>query len=164
MLNPSTVYIGIGSNLDDPLLQVKHALEALRYLPETKEVSHSPCYRSAPLGPPEQPDYINAVAVLSTTLSPHVLLAALQKIEDQQGRIRTSQRWGPRTLDLDILLYDQQHIQAPELTLPHPGIYDRAFVLYPLYDCAPHLILPNGKPLHEWIKTCSVNGLYQLEI
>lgn len=162
MLNHNTVYIGIGSNLDHPLLQVQCALETLKHLPETQWISHSACYRSSPLGPQDQPDYINAVAALTTNLAPHALLTVLQKIEDQQGRVRTAQRWGPRTLDLDILLYDKKKIQDACLTLPHPGLYDRAFVLYPLYDCAPHLILPNGKPLREWIQTCPTEGLYKL--
>ena len=139
------VYVGLGSNLDNPIYQVKQALLALKALPKTHLKRQSALYRSKPLGPQNQPDYINAVAMLNTALSPLTLLDMMQTIENQQGRIRTIQRWGARTLDLDMLLYDNQHSQNPVLTLPHPGLYNRAFVLYPLCDIAPDLILPGEK-------------------
>jgi 2-amino-4-hydroxy-6-hydroxymethyldihydropteridine diphosphokinase len=145
-------YIGLGSNLVDPVRQVRSAFEALAHLPETQKITQSSLYRNSPLGPP-QPDYINAVAALRTRLSPHALLQGLQTIEQQQGRIRGPQRWGPRTLDLDLLLYDDYHLQDPVLTLPHPGLYERPFVLYPLYECAPHLVLPNGQRLQTFIQS-----------
>lgn len=143
------VYIGLGSNLQHPCQQLQQALLALKQLPTTQLISHSSLYRSPPLGPADQPDYINAVAILSTELTPHALLFLLQAIETQQGRVRNGIRWGPRTLDLDILLYDNLCFTDSRLTLPHPGLYERAFVLYPLYECAPDLVLPNGRPLAE---------------
>src|SRR5690606_11032591 len=132
-------YIGLGSNLDDPLAQVQRALERLAQLPDTQLIGQSRLYRSAPVGPEGQPDYINAVACLNTTLAPETLLDQLQHLEHQQGRVR-SLRWGPRTLDLDILLYDALVLQTPRLTLPHPEMINRNFVLHPLSELAPDLI------------------------
>lgn len=137
--------MGLGSNLDNPIEQVKQALQSLKLLPNTHLKTQSALYRSRPLGQQNQPDYINAVAMLVTKLSPLVLLDNLQAIENQQGRVRGAERWGPRTLDLDMLLYDNLELQEARLILPHPGLYERAFVLYPLYDCYPDLILPNGE-------------------
>ena len=148
-MSPVRAYIGLGSNLDDPVFQIRQALEALAALPDCRWVAGSPLYRTAPLGgPPGQPDYINAVAALDTVLTPDTLLAALQDLETAHGRIR-AERWGPRTLDLDLLLYGQQVSADPRLTLPHPRLQERAFVLYPLYDIAPDLTLPGGGPLSE---------------
>ncbi len=147
MKSEPIVYVGLGSNLDNPIHQVKQALLALDALPQTYLKRQSALYRSKPLGPQNQPDYINAVAMLITGLLPLDLLDMMQTIENKQGRIRTAQRWGARTLDLDLLLYDNQKLQHPRLTLPHPGLSNRAFVLYPLYDIAPDLILPDGKKL-----------------
>jgi 2-amino-4-hydroxy-6-hydroxymethyldihydropteridine diphosphokinase len=159
-----TVYVGLGSNLDNPIQQIKQALLALNQMPQTTLLTHSALYHSAPLGPP-QPDYINAVAVLSTQLSPLALLSQLQTIETQQGRIRSAQqRWGPRTLDLDILLYDNRQSSDPVLTLPHPGLCQRTFVLYPLYECAPQLRLPNGQRLQDLIAACPPQGLAKLAV
>ncbi len=137
--------MGLGSNLDNPIEQIKKALQALKLLPNTHLKTQSALYRSKPLGSQNQPDYINAVAMLATKLSPLVLLEHLQVIENEQGRVRGAERWGPRTLDLDMLLYDNLQLQQTRLILPHPGLYERAFVLYPLYDCSPDLILPNGQ-------------------
>lgn len=160
--NTHTVYIGLGSNLNHPWQQIQQALQALNQLPETRLVRHSALYRSTPLGPPNQPDYLNAVAVLATQLPPLTLLAQLQAIEQQQGRVRTEVRWGPRTLDLDILLYDNQQSQEPLLTLPHAGLYDRNFVLYPLYECTPDLVLPDGQYLSQLIQQCAATGLHRI--
>jgi len=143
-----TVYIGLGSNLDNPIRQVQLALQRLDALPLTQVIQRSSLYRTAPFGGLDQPDYINAVAQLMTHLSPLELLSNLQLLENLQGRIR-KQRWGSRTLDLDILLYGQHHIYHPRLTVPHVGLYERAFVLHPLYECNPELILPNGELLSE---------------
>lgn len=159
-----TVYIALGSNLCNPIQQVDNALRSLKTLPKTRLETHSSLYRTAPLGPQNQPDYINAVAVLNTQLTPNVLLSRLQQIERKQGRIRTAQRWGPRTLDLDILLYDNVQSKNSRLTLPHPGLQDRAFVLYPLFECAPALVLPDGKKLSELIIHSSTRGLQKLEV
>jgi 2-amino-4-hydroxy-6-hydroxymethyldihydropteridine diphosphokinase len=136
-----TAYVGLGSNLADPEAQLRTALVELNQLPQSQCLAHSSLYRSppmmsdgAPADPPEiQPDYLNAVAALSTALSPSALLAALQGLENQHQRQRTK-RWGPRTLDLDLLLYGDETIELPELTVPHPGLYERNFVLYPLAE------------------------------
>lgn len=144
-------YLGVGSNLNDPAAQVRQAFRALAELSASRLIACSPLYRSAPLGgPPDQPDYVNAVAALDTTLSAEALLDALQAIENQQGRVRTV-RWGPRTLDLDLLLYGSRQSADPQLTLPHPRLQERDFVLYPLCDVAPDLILPGRGALRTWL-------------
>lgn len=140
------VYLGLGSNLANPVLQVKQALNRLGNIPQTKLICNSALYQTAPLGNLPQPDYINAVAELETDLSPLILLACVQLLENLQGRTR-NQYHGARTLDIDILLYGQQEFQYPQLSIPHPRLYERNFVLYPLYECNPQLILPNGVSL-----------------
>ena len=144
-----TAYLGLGANLDDPARQVRRAFDELAALPASRLVSRSPLYKSPPLGPPDQPDYINAVAALETTLPPLELLAALRAIEVRHGRTRVGSRWGPRSLDLDILLYGDLMLDSPELRLPHPGLHERAFVLYPLYDVAPELEVPGRGRVRE---------------
>ena len=152
-------YVALGSNLADPLQQVRSALAALATLPDTTRIAHSSLYLSAPLGPPEQPDYINAVCQLATCLSAEQLLDRLLEIENQHGRIRGVERWGPRTLDLDLLLYGGMQLQTAHLTLPHPRLHERSFVLYPLYELAPALIIPGHGALAELIKRCPAQGL-----
>jgi 2-amino-4-hydroxy-6-hydroxymethyldihydropteridine diphosphokinase len=142
-------YIGLGSNLDEPVSQVREALGQLAQLPLTRLVTHSPLYRTPPLGPADQPDYINAVAALDTSLSPLALLDELQRIEQQHGRVRGPLRWGPRTLDLDLLLYGDKVIDEPRLVVPHAGLRDRPFVIFPLLAIAPDLTLPDGSRLAE---------------
>ena len=134
----TTAFIGIGSNLDNPLLQVQTALRELAQIPNTELIRSSSLYRTPPMGPPDQPDYINAVAALTTTLSPTELLDALQALEARHGRVRTI-HWGPRTLDLDLLLYGNETVHTARLTVPHPGIAQRAFVVLPLAEIAPAL-------------------------
>jgi len=154
-------YIGLGSNLDDPRRQVETAIEALDGLPDTALTARSPWYRSEAVGPGEQPHYINGVARMETTLDPRALLAALQRIELAQGRVR-GERWGPRSLDLDMLLYGALILEGPELVLPHPRMCERPFVLYPLYDLAPELTLPRGTPLESLLAHCPRRGLQLL--
>ncbi len=162
-MRSARAYIGIGGNLDDPVFQVRRALQALSALPACRRVTQSPLYRTAPVGgPPDQPDYINAVAALDTTLAPEELLAALQGIETAWGRVRT-ERWGPRTLDLDLLLYDRLISNDPRLTLPHPRLHERAFVLYPLHDIAPNLDIPGHGPLPELLARCSPLAITRLD-
>jgi len=156
-------YIGLGSNLDEPLAQVRRALAALMTLPRSRRVAHSSLYRSRPLGPGGQPDYINAVAAVDTELSPEALLAELQRLERAQGRRRDGERWGPRTLDLDILLFGDTVMSGPDLVIPHPGLQEREFVLYPLQEIAPGLRLPDGSTLADWVGRCPDNGLVRLE-
>ena len=141
-------YIALGSNLHTPLEQLKRALKALAQLPQTQLMAVSSFYRSKPLGPQDQPDYLNAAVEISTALSPLALLDELQRIENEQGRVRL-RRWGERTLDLDILLYGDEIIQTERLTVPHYDMHNREFVIVPLAEIAPNLILPNGQKLAE---------------
>nr|VFJ92813.1 MAG: 2-amino-4-hydroxy-6-hydroxymethyldihydropteridinediphosphokinase [Candidatus Kentron sp. H]VFJ93906.1 MAG: 2-amino-4-hydroxy-6-hydroxymethyldihydropteridinediphosphokinase [Candidatus Kentron sp. H]VFK00411.1 MAG: 2-amino-4-hydroxy-6-hydroxymethyldihydropteridinediphosphokinase [Candidatus Kentron sp. H] len=140
-------YIGVGSNLGDPRATVRSALAALGQLPETRPSSVSGLYRSPPMGPPDQPDFINAVAAIRTTLAPLVLLSSLQSMEHRYGRVRGPVHWGPRTLDLDLLLYGDAQITEDVLTVPHPGLHKRAFVLYPLHEIAPDREVPGRGPV-----------------
>jgi 2-amino-4-hydroxy-6-hydroxymethyldihydropteridine diphosphokinase len=135
-------YVGIGSNLESPQDQVNRALVALGGIGETLLVRSSPLYRSAPLDGSEQPDYINAVSALLTRLDADALLESLHGIERAQGRTRDGDKWGPRTLDLDLLVYSGDLIDKNDLKVPHPGIAERNFVLLPLVDIAPHLRIP----------------------
>lgn len=157
----NTCFIGLGSNLNDPLAQVTLAIESLSKLAASKLVRHSPWYRSSPIGPDGQEDYINGVAQLDTALSPLELLDALQAIEAQQQRIRR-EHWGPRTIDLDILLFDQQTIDTPRLTVPHREMFNRNFVLQPLADIAQSLVLPDGSSLTSRLNCCPANELEKL--
>ena len=141
-------YIALGSNLHTPREQLKRALNALAQLPQTQLMAVSSFYRSKPLGPQDQPDYLNATVEISTALSPLALLDELQRIENEQGRVRL-RRWGERTLDLDILLYGDEIIQSERLTVPHYDMHNREFVIIPLAEIAPNLILPNGQKLAE---------------
>lgn len=155
----SICYIALGSNLQDPLAQAKQAIAALKQLPDTDVVDVSPFYRSKPLGPQDQNDYLNAVIKLSTSLSPIELLDHLQSIEQSQGRVRKENRWGARTLDLDILLYDELIMNTERLTIPHYHMKKREFVLYPLFDIVPDLVLPDNDNLYDLVKKCPENGL-----
>ncbi|MGV6989111.1 2-amino-4-hydroxy-6-hydroxymethyldihydropteridine diphosphokinase [Testudinibacter sp. P80/BLE/0925] len=144
----ATAYIALGSNLANPLEQLQSAVEALNALPQTEVTAVSSFYRSKPLGPQDQPDFINAVAAIETALSPLDLLDQLQHIEQRQGRIRL-RRWGERTLDLDILLYGDNIINNERLTVPHYDMHNREFVIVPLYEIATLLRLPNGEKLAD---------------
>lgn len=139
------VFVGMGSNLEQPRLQLSKALSALEQLPETEVLTDSGIYQSKAMtmtdDPEPQPDYLNAVVKLDTELLPYELLDHLQEIESSQGRIR-EKRWGPRTLDLDLLLYANIEMHEPRLTLPHPGMAERDFVLYPLHKIEPTLEIP----------------------
>jgi len=156
------VYIGLGSNLDTPQEQLHSALAALAAVPHCALIAQSSLYASDPLGPADQPRYVNAVAALDTTLSPLALLDELQRIEQEQGRTRKAERWGPRTLDLDILLFGERLLNEPRLTVPHYHMHARAFVLYPLAEIAPALLLPDGRPLNELLANCPFAGLERL--
>jgi len=134
-------YVGLGSNLSNPSEQVERAFEELARIPETELVARSSLYRSAPLGDIEQPDFVNAVAKLATFLDAFALLGHLQEIENLHGRVR-GVRWGPRVLDLDLLVYGDRRISTAMLTVPHPGIGERNFVLLPLREVEPDLQIP----------------------
>lgn len=153
------VYIAIGSNLNDPLQQAQSAIRELHQLPNTKPVIVSSFYRSKPMGPQGQPDYLNAVIALDTELLPATLLEHTQSIELMHGRTRKADRWGPRTLDLDIMLYGQQVIQTAYLTIPHYDLKEREFMLYPLAEIAPELRFPDGELLSDRLLLVAKNGL-----
>ncbi|MEX7605326.1 2-amino-4-hydroxy-6-hydroxymethyldihydropteridine diphosphokinase [Enterobacter asburiae] len=140
-------YIAIGSNLASPLEQVNAAVQALGEIPQSKIVAVSSFYRTPPLGPQDQPDYLNAAVVLETALNAETLLDNTQRIELQQGRVRKAERWGPRTLDLDIMLFGHETINTERLTVPHYDMKNRGFMLWPLFEVAPDLIFPDGIPL-----------------
>ncbi|MGL5360593.1 MAG: 2-amino-4-hydroxy-6-hydroxymethyldihydropteridine diphosphokinase [Shewanella sp.] len=144
------VFIALGANLNHPKAQLDNAVVALSTLALGDSLQVSPYYCSAPMGEVAQPDYLNAVASFDTELAPLALLDALQAIEQHQGRVRL-ERWGPRTLDLDLLLYGNEVINEPRLTVPHYGMKTRSFVLVPLAAIAPDLILPCTTPLSSLI-------------
>ena len=138
------VYLALGSNLADPLHQVQSALDALAQIPQSSLIVCSSLYRTPPYGPPDQPDYLNAAVALDTDLSPEVLLDHTQRIELEHGRVRKDHRWGPRTLDLDIMLFGDMTLSTDRLIVPHYDMHNRAFMLVPLLEIAPNLCLPNG--------------------
>ncbi len=146
-------FVGLGSNLDNPQDQVLRALQALDGLPHTRVLARSSLYRSAPVGYLEQPDFINAVAKLETELSPRVLLDALLGLEHECGRTREF-RNAPRILDLDVLLYDELRCHEHGLTIPHPQMHDRAFVLRPLLEIAPDCVIPGIGPAEKALQGC----------
>jgi 2-amino-4-hydroxy-6-hydroxymethyldihydropteridine diphosphokinase len=155
-------YVGVGSNLGKPLQQIRAAINALHHVSQSTLVKSSRLYRSKPMGPQNQPDFINAVVCLETLLTPLCLLQALQAIEQEQGRVREGERWGPRTLDLDLLLYGQQQVATPVLTIPHYGLKERPFVLYPLLDLAPTLVLPGGESVQMLVQGCGSGFIAQV--
>jgi 2-amino-4-hydroxy-6-hydroxymethyldihydropteridine diphosphokinase len=160
---PAVACIALGSNLEDPVAQLRQAVAALRQLPHSAVTAVSPAYQNPAIGPGLQPDYVNAVVALTTTLPPHELLHALQWIEQQQGR-RRDVRWGARTLDLDIALYSDTIIDTPDLQVPHPRMFERNFVLWPLFDIVPELILPDGRSLRSCLDSCPMRGLTRLAL
>jgi 2-amino-4-hydroxy-6-hydroxymethyldihydropteridine diphosphokinase len=155
-------YIGIGSNLQDPKSQVRRACERLKSVDSTRLVRVSPLYGSKPLGPVPQPDFVNAVAGVLTALDARALLEELLAIERQFGRPPERRRWGPRVLDLDLLIFGRERRQEPGLTIPHPGIVERNFVLYPLADLAPDLDVPGLGPVAELKEALAPIGLERL--
>ena len=154
-------YVALGANLADPTTQVRAALTALTELPQSELLRASSLYRTAPVGIVHQPDFINAVAALETTLAPHDLLAALFAIEAAFGR-RRDYHHAPRTLDLDLLLYDDQVIDSPQLTLPHPRLHLRAFVIAPLLEIAPDCRIPGRGLASAWLPAVSTQAIERL--
>ncbi len=150
----TTAYIALGSNLASPLEQVNAAVQAIGEIPDSRIVAVSSFYRTPPLGPQDQPDYLNAAVALETTLAPEELLNHTQRIELQQGRVRKAERWGPRTLDLDIMLFGDEVINTERLTVPHYDMKNRGFMLWPLFEIAPDLTFPESTPLGEYLARC----------
>ncbi|EGD5902465.1 2-amino-4-hydroxy-6-hydroxymethyldihydropteridine diphosphokinase [Salmonella enterica] len=149
-------YIALGSNQASPLEQVNAALKAIAGIPDSRIVAVSSFYRTPPLGPQDQPDYLNAAVALGTALTAEDLLNHTQRIELQQGRIRKAERWGPRTLDLDIMLFGDEVINTQRLTVPHYDMKNRGFMLWPLFEIAPDLIFPDGLPLRQQLMLLAV--------
>ncbi|NWO08021.1 MAG: 2-amino-4-hydroxy-6-hydroxymethyldihydropteridine diphosphokinase [Alteromonadaceae bacterium] len=154
-------YIGLGSNLEQPADQLARAVTALAALPATTLVAQSPFYASRPVGPQDQPDFVNGAALLTTELDAHSLLNHLQAIEQAHGRERL-RHWGPRTLDLDLLVFGNQSIQDSRLTVPHPELANRDFALQPLLDLTPDLLLPDGRAVRDLRRQCPDNNLRKL--
>ena len=142
-------FIGLGSNLEQPQEQVVQACKALAELPDSQLLAVSSPYSSKPVGPQDQPDFINAVAMLETRLAPEALLDQLQQQEQHQGRVRR-RHWGERTIDLDILLYGDRILNTERLIIPHAELHKRSFVVIPLLELAPELVLPGGLPLQQY--------------
>jgi len=157
----NTAYVALGANLGDPKATVLAAFAALANLPESRVARCSSLYRTAPVGILSQPDFVNAVVLLETTLAPETLLDALLDIEARFGRIRR-ERNGPRTLDLDLLLYDDIELDLPRLTLPHPRLHLRAFVLLPLAEVAPELAIPRRGSVAAWLPAVANQGIVRL--
>ena len=141
-------YVGLGSNLDEPEKQIRDAIGRLASLANSRLAASSGLYRSTPMGEVEQPDFINAVVCLLTALPARALLDELLAMESEAGRRRDGERWGPRVLDLDLLLFGQRTIEEVGLTVPHPGIAERNFVLFPLRDIAPFAHVPGKGAVH----------------
>jgi 2-amino-4-hydroxy-6-hydroxymethyldihydropteridine diphosphokinase len=160
---PVIVYIGLGSNLAKPVSQINSAHTAIASIAGVQELAFSSLYHSLPMGPQDQPDYVNAVMCVATDLLPMDLLRCLQNIEKEHGRVRKGERWGARTLDLDILIYGDQEIDLPDLTVPHKGIAERSFVLHPLFEIAPQLAVPGKSLIAELVAKCPLSGLKRLD-
>lgn len=158
----ASVFIGLGGNLADPVEQLKIAINSIEQLEATQLVCCSQFYGSTPLGPEDQPDFVNAVCQIETELLPDVLLAALQTIEKTQGRIK-KRHWGERLIDLDILLYDNQAILSEHLTIPHVEIANRDFVLIPLAEISPSLVIPSKGSVEALISNLSETYLKPLK-
>jgi 2-amino-4-hydroxy-6-hydroxymethyldihydropteridine diphosphokinase len=155
-------FIGLGSNLGEPKQQILSTINEIKQIAETNWISSSSLYASPPMGPQDQPDYINAVVEIDTQLEPHQLLDALQQLEQSHGRIR-KRHWGERTLDLDILSYGDLILHDERLTLPHPGVAERAFVIYPLAEIAPDLNIPKLGKASMLKAACDAGGIMRLE-
>lgn len=151
-------YVALGSNLGDSRQHLLDAIKALAALPHTEVTARSRIYRTPPWGVTDQPDFLNAVVALETALEPHDLLGALLAIERAAGRQRNGERWGPRTLDLDLLHVADRTVNDERLTLPHPHIADRAFVLLPLYDVAPDLEIPGQGRVADLLRGVDTQG------
>ncbi len=160
-MTPVTAYIALGANLEDPVAQVQAGIAALATLPRTQLVAQSSLYRTAPVGYADQPDFINAVAAVDTALTPRELLDALLAIEIDHGRVRQFAN-APRTLDLDVLLYADLQMHEEGLTIPHPRMHERAFVLAPLAEIAPHWVIPGHGKVSELLRVVDSAGVTRL--
>jgi 2-amino-4-hydroxy-6-hydroxymethyldihydropteridine diphosphokinase len=158
------VYIGLGSNLGKPLQQIESAILELQALVVGSTMNISPHYETKPVGPQDQPDFINAVVSFYTDLDANILLDQLLVIEDKNSRQRQNEQWGPRTLDLDLLLYGDEVIDTDRLTVPHPRMHERAFVLQPLLQISPECQIPGRGVVSDLLKKCDVSGIRECNV
>ncbi len=160
-MGKTTVYIGVGSNLNNPKQQVSTAINDIKSIIEFDFIAASSLYKTPPMGPQDQPDYINAVIKLTSSVSADTVLDKLQEMEHLHGRVRKT-RWGARSLDLDILLFGNETINTARLKIPHPGLNLRAFVLYPLIEIEPNFTLPNGISLKQQVASLAKHDIVKL--
>ena len=158
----TVAYVGLGANIGEPRAQVLAAWDALGRIPQTRAIARSSLYRSAPMGYQDQPDFLNCVAKLETTLEPRALLSHLRQIERDLGRTR-SFRDAPRTIDLDLLLYGSAVIDTPDLVVPHPRMHERAFVLEPLVELDPGAVIPGRGSAAEYLRACGAQRIQRVE-
>jgi len=158
-----SAYIGLGSNLDDPRAQIERAVSAIGELPQSRVGRMSRLYASVPWGVADQPEFVNAAVELQTSLAAHALLDSLLGIEQQVGRRRDGLRWGPRRIDLDILVYGDRCVDEPGLQVPHPHLHERAFALEPLFQIAPDLVIPGCGPVAALLAAVDRSGCRPLE-
>ncbi|MDA7793215.1 2-amino-4-hydroxy-6-hydroxymethyldihydropteridine diphosphokinase [Glaciecola sp.] len=161
---PNIGFIGLGANLGDPVANISSALSHIALIPNLELLACSSFYDSVPMGPSEQPNYINAVCKISTSLDGLYLLHQLQSIEQEHGRVRDGEHWGPRMLDLDLLMLGRQTYNNQELTLPHYGMRHREFVLVPLFELQPDLLMPDNHPIAKWVSECDVSQLRRIAL
>jgi 2-amino-4-hydroxy-6-hydroxymethyldihydropteridine diphosphokinase len=162
-MNFTCAYIGVGANLRNPVAQVRSGIEALAMLPDTRLVRFSSLYKSAPVGYLDQPEFVNAVAQVETTLTPRALLDALDRLERRHGRTREFAN-APRTLDLDLLLYGDTIVDEPGLTVPHPRMHERAFVMVPLAEIAPEARVPGRGIAAELVRSVDQASVSRIEL
>ncbi len=163
MATGENVFVGLGGNIGDPARRVRQAMLELASLPTTEVVAASSLYRTKPIGLENQPDFINAVVRLRTQLTPDALLGELQHVELRHGRIRREKN-GPRTLDLDLLLYDDVVFDSSNMTIPHPRMHERVFVLLPLGEIAPHCIIPGHGPVRDLLSKLPNQGACRVDV
>lgn len=160
--NQVRAYIGLGSNMTDPIAQVHSGFAALKRLADTRVEACSSLYRTAPVGLQAQPDFINAVCCVHTRVTPTDLMQRLLDIEKKHGRVREGDKGGPRSLDLDLLVYGDELIHSAQLTVPHPRLHERAFVLYPLFELDPEMLIPERGPVRELMRQCSAQRVQKI--
>ncbi len=161
---PNIGFIGLGANLGDPVASISSALSHISLIPNLELLACSSFYDSVPMGPSEQPNYTNAVCKIRTSLDGLPLLHQLQSIEQKHGRVRDGEHWGPRMLDLDLLILGRQTYNNQELTLPHYGMRHREFVLVPLFELQPDLLMPDNHPIAKWVSECDVSQLRRIAL
>jgi 2-amino-4-hydroxy-6-hydroxymethyldihydropteridine diphosphokinase len=161
-ISPIEVYIGVGSNLSNPRLQVRNAIAQITQAENITLIRASSLYISKPMGPQDQDDYVNAVVCIETNLAPLELLDTLQAFENEAGRVRKDNRWGARILDLDILLFGELVMDTQRLTLPHYGIKEREFVIFPLEEITEEFILPDGDSVKFLSQSIEHNGMKRI--